>query len=192
MARPREFDRDEALEKAMRLFWAQGYAATSTEELVSAMGIGRQSLYDTFGDKRQLYLEALRRYHAAKSEMPTLPEPGESVAGAIRQALLRVVEKPQAEREIGCMGINATSAFCGIEPEASALALKTAARVEHAFAALVELGMARGEFPATLDAEAAGRFLYVTLQGLTVRAQAGAAPDTLREAVDFTMGSLSR
>src|SRR5216683_2144590 len=62
MARPREFDRDEALDRATRAFWAKGYASTSTEDLLAAMNIGRQSLYNAFGDKRRLYLEALERY----------------------------------------------------------------------------------------------------------------------------------
>ena len=62
MVRPREFDRDEALDHATRVFWAKGYASTSTEDLLTAMNIGRQSLYNAFGDKRKLYLEALERY----------------------------------------------------------------------------------------------------------------------------------
>src|ERR1700721_991383 len=64
MARPKEFDRDRALKKAMDVFWQQGYEATSTDDLVRAIGIGRQSMYDTFGDKHQLYVEALRLYEA--------------------------------------------------------------------------------------------------------------------------------
>ena len=62
MARPREFDREVALERATCVFWAKGYASTSTEDLLAAMGIGRQSLYNAFVDKRALYLEALERY----------------------------------------------------------------------------------------------------------------------------------
>ena len=62
MARPREFDRDEALERATGVFWAKGFASTSTDDLLTAMGIGRQSLYNAFQDKRALYLEALERY----------------------------------------------------------------------------------------------------------------------------------
>jgi TetR/AcrR family transcriptional repressor of nem operon len=62
MARPREFDREEALERATGVFWAKGYASTSTDDLLTAMGIGRQSLYNAFQDKRALYLEALERY----------------------------------------------------------------------------------------------------------------------------------
>src|SRR5258706_9867192 len=62
MARPREFDRDEVLERAMSVFWSKGFTATSTSDLVEAMQIGRQSMYDSFGDKRALYLEALAQY----------------------------------------------------------------------------------------------------------------------------------
>jgi AcrR family transcriptional regulator len=62
MVRPREFDRDEVLERAMSVFWSKGFAATSTSDLVEAMQIGRQSMYDSFGDKRALYLEALAQY----------------------------------------------------------------------------------------------------------------------------------
>src|SRR5260370_36792414 len=64
MGRPKEFDRDRALKKALDVFWQQGYEATSTDNLVRAIGIGRQSMYDTFGDTRQLYLEALPLYKA--------------------------------------------------------------------------------------------------------------------------------
>src|SRR5260370_34278679 len=64
MARPREFDRGEALKRALAVFWEKGFEATSTDDLVRAMSIGRQSMYDTFGDKHQLYLETLQLYEA--------------------------------------------------------------------------------------------------------------------------------
>lgn len=62
MARPKEFDRQHALDQAMELFWLRGYEATTMTDLRIAMGIGRQSLYDTFGDKDQLFQEVLARY----------------------------------------------------------------------------------------------------------------------------------
>ena len=190
MARTKEFDRGEVLERAMRLFWSQGYAATTTDDLLVAMGISRQSLYDTFGDKQALYFEALRLYHhdmAPPADMPV----GPSALGTIRQWLLRVTDKPAEDRKRGCMGINATVSFCGAEATVTGLAQGTAERAERVFTGLVEAGIERGEFDAELDAAAAGRFLYVTLQGLTVRAQAGASPKALRGAVDFALRSFT-
>ena len=64
MGRPREFDVDDALDRAMRVFWAKGYQGASLDDLLAAMGIGRGSLYKAFGDKRSLYLAALQRYDA--------------------------------------------------------------------------------------------------------------------------------
>ena len=66
MARHKEFDRDEALQRAMEVFWSRGYEAASVGELVKQMGINRQSLYDTFGDKHALYLQALDRYRVVE------------------------------------------------------------------------------------------------------------------------------
>src|SRR5262245_60325843 len=66
--RPRSFDRDQALERAMHLFWRQGYEATSVSDLTRAMGINPPSLYAAFGDKEQLYLEALGRYQQWRGE----------------------------------------------------------------------------------------------------------------------------
>ena len=66
--RPREFERDEALDKAMDLFWSQGYEATGVAQLCAHMGVGRQSLYNTFGDKESLFTEALTRYKQLRLE----------------------------------------------------------------------------------------------------------------------------
>ena len=64
----KQFDTDEALAKAMNAFWARGYEATSVQDLVACMGINRGSLYATFGDNRQLFIQALRRYDAQHRE----------------------------------------------------------------------------------------------------------------------------
>ena len=112
MARPREFDRDEALNAAMRLFWEKGFCRPSAEDLVTAMGIGRQSMYDTFGDKQQLYLEALRNYHreANGGVIEELRGGASSPLEAIRTALFTLADRDAAARALGCMGINATTA----------------------------------------------------------------------------------
>src|ERR1700730_2144482 len=78
MARQKEFDRDEVLHKAMEVFWSRGYEASSIQDLVKRMGINRQSLYDTFGDKHTLYLQALDRYREVEGRkiVELLEQPG--------------------------------------------------------------------------------------------------------------------
>src|SRR4030088_150825 len=94
MARQKEFDREEALQKAMEVFWSRGYEATSIQDLVKHMGINRQSLYDTFGDKHALYLKTLDRYREIEGRkvFELLERPG-SVKKTLRQLFEGVVER---------------------------------------------------------------------------------------------------
>src|SRR6202023_3859112 len=96
MARPKEFDQERALRKAVLLFSQQGFAATSTDELMRVMEVGRQSMYDTFGDKRALFLKALEMYvaesvHAINVE---LERPGSALA-AVRNALVTFAQRKE-------------------------------------------------------------------------------------------------
>src|SRR5438034_827557 len=100
MARQKEFDRDEALQGAMEVFWSRGFEAASIQDLVGRMGINRQSLYDTFGDKHALYLEALDRYHEVEGRrlVELLDQPG-SVKKCFSRLFEEVVEKALGDRE---------------------------------------------------------------------------------------------
>src|SRR5713226_2211779 len=111
MARQKEFDREETLHKAMEVFWSRGYEAASIRDLVKHMGINRQSLYDTFGDKHALYLQALDRYCEVQSRklFELLERPG-SVKKNLRELFEGVVEKALRDRERrGCFMGNAMS-----------------------------------------------------------------------------------
>ncbi len=105
MARPREFDRDTVLERAMSVFWTKGYAAASTEELVQAMGIGRQSLYAAFGDKWRLYVEALERYQqeSVAGHLHRLRSGASAIAG-VEALLVGLIPVDEEARRLGCMG----------------------------------------------------------------------------------------
>ena len=94
MARPKEFDQDQALRKAIHLFCQQGFAATSTDDLMRVMDVGRQSMYDTFGDKRALFLKALDMYvtESVRSINMELEKPGSALA-ALRNALVSFAER---------------------------------------------------------------------------------------------------
>src|SRR5438552_14300152 len=115
MARHKEFDREEVLHKAMEVFWSRGYEAASIQDLVRRMGINRQSLYDTFGNKHALYLRALDRYRTVEGRrlIELLERPG-SVKKSLRQLFGEVVETALCDREHrGCFMGNATSELAG-------------------------------------------------------------------------------
>src|SRR3978361_874518 len=126
MARPREFDRDVALDRATGVFWANGYAATSTDDLLAAMKIGRQSLYNAFGDKRALYLEALGRYQPGTTagHVARLCTPASALTG-IEALLLGLIVPNDRQRALGCMGVGAASEFGSGDPALVELRVKS-------------------------------------------------------------------
>src|SRR4029077_8154543 len=115
MARQKEFNRDEVLHKAMEDFWTRGYERASIQDLVKHMGINRQSIYDTFGDKHSLFLESLDRYREIQSRkvFAVLERPG-SVKKNLRQLFEEVVAKAlSAEGRRGCFVGNSMSELAG-------------------------------------------------------------------------------
>src|SRR6267378_2677768 len=126
MARPKEFDRDVAVARAMSVFWSKGYAATSTDDLLQAMKIGRQSLYDTFGDKRRLFVEALERYQreSIAGHLKRLRSSASPVAG-IEALVVGLIPSDRATREKGCMGVGATCEFGNADAELTECRVKS-------------------------------------------------------------------
>lgn len=191
MARPREFDRDTALQRAIETFAMHGFEGTTTPMLLSAMKIGRQSLYDTFGDKRKLYLEALRRY-SEDSVGATLSAmfASDSVLDGIEQALLRFVEEAATGTGQACLGIHAVTEFGTTAPDVAMVTADVTARTLLAFESRIRDGVARGELAATLDSAEAAHFLLATLSGLKVVARGGASLEVLRGIVRVALGAL--
>jgi TetR/AcrR family transcriptional repressor of nem operon len=192
MARHKEFDRDEALRKAMEFFWSRGYEAASVNDLVKHMGVNRQSLYDTFGDKRSLYLEALDLYREVEERklFGLLERPG-SVKKALRRLFQSVVEESlcdQARR--GCFIGNATSELAGRCPETAAKACRNMAAVEEALYRALLRGKMNGEIKNGRDLRATARFLYSNLQGLQLVAKATRDRKTLEDIVKVTLSAV--
>src|ERR1700733_9414394 len=171
MARPREFDREMALQRATGVFWAKGYASTSTEDLIAAMGIGRQSLYNAFGDKRSLYVEALERYQQATTSghLRSLDAPASPLEG-IEALLLGLIADDDVQRAMGCMGVGAVSEFGAADPELAALRAKVGPLVFNRLVDRLREGQAKGEIDVSMDAEAAAGFLQMTMTGLQLAA----------------------
>lgn len=191
MARPKEFDREQALRRAIPVFWEKGFAGTSTDDLVRAMGIGRQSLYDTFGDKRRLFLEALRTYStdSLAGFMKKL-RAGPTALAAIESLLVDLAEVRDETRELGCMGVNAVCELAREDDEVRAVIEMGSALLEQTLKDVIDDGKAKGDVDCTIDSRAAARFLATTLSGMKVQAKAGASIDALRDVAAFAVASL--
>src|SRR5260370_27005932 len=109
MARPKEFDQEKALRKAIHLFSQQGFAATSTDDLMRVMEVGRHSMYDTFGDKRALFLRALELYvtESGHSINVELERPGSALAAA-QNALVTLAQRKDGSSAAGCRVLTTT------------------------------------------------------------------------------------
>jgi TetR/AcrR family transcriptional regulator, transcriptional repressor for nem operon len=182
MPRVKEFDRDQALLRAAEVFWDRGYEAASTDELLAAMGIGRQSMYNAFGDKRRLYLEALRHYQGEYgADMVERLGAASSPLSALAGVLLEVARQTEGERRRGCMAVNAATEFGRSDHDVSAIVDSGTNLCHAAYARLLAEAKRRGEVRPDLDERAAARFLYSTLIGMRVSARSGASPEALQD-----------
>jgi len=192
MARPKEFDRDLALQKAMMVFWEKGYAATSAADLVQAMGIGRQSLYDTFGDKHQLYLEALALYSEASVAELVQSMRAARPLEAIEAMLMAFAARPEEQNALGCMGINSICEL-GLQDEAvNAVRERSGAPLRASLIALLEQAKAASDADPALDATAGADFILATLAGMKVIAKGGADAQALRSVGALAVQALGR
>src|SRR6266481_8972767 len=187
MARPKEFDRDEALQKAIGVFCEKGYAAASTDELMRAMKISRQSMYDTFGDKRQLYLEAFRRYVADSiNEQIGYLETSSPLAG-IEKMLVAFATRTERDGIVGCMGVNAICEFGRSDPEVTSLGNTESTRLTAALEQALRQAKRKKEISKTLKESAAAQFLRATLSGMKIAAKAGADTRALKSIAHFAL-----
>jgi AcrR family transcriptional regulator len=192
MARSKEFDRDEALRRAIPVFWERGFAGTSTDDLVAAMGIGKQSLYDTFGDKRRLFLEALRTYCTESvAALVKKVSAGASRLAAIEAVLVELANERPSRRAMGCLGVNSICEL-GDDEDVRAVTAMAAGFQETALTSLIEEAKRRREVSDSVDPRAAARFLAAILSGMRVQAKGGASVEALRDVAAFAVQGLRR
>ncbi|UFQ15470.1 MULTISPECIES: TetR/AcrR family transcriptional regulator [Streptomyces] len=187
MARTKEFDPDAALQSALELFWWRGYEATSMADLVEALGIGRASIYATFGNKHDLYLKALERYGEQQRPLllAELAQPGPALP-AVRAAVRRFGAEATAERRrlTGCFVTNTAAELAPHDATAARVVERNWDRVETLLHSALVRAQAQGELPADRDPLTLARMLLVLLQGLRVVGKASADPARVRDAVE--------
>ncbi|ADO70538.1 TetR/AcrR family transcriptional regulator [Stigmatella aurantiaca] len=193
MARVKEFDRDEALDAAIVTFAAHGFAGTSTETLLEAMGIGRQSMYDTFGDKRQLYLAALRKYGSdSVSEILALLDRATSPLAGMEAVLRDFARNPRRLGMSSCLGVSSICEFGRSDRDIAAINDEFGKLLEHAFETRARAAIEAGEVDETLNAREVAHYLSTTLCGMKVAAEGGASSAQLAGVVRMTLRSLAR
>jgi TetR/AcrR family transcriptional regulator, transcriptional repressor for nem operon len=191
MARPKEFDEDVVLQRAMEMFWERGYQATSTADLVEHLGIGRASLYGTFGSKHELFLRALDRYVDARVESLTavLTTPG-PVLPAIETVVNLFVKRASDLERPGCMVVNTAAELGPSDALAARRVQSTWSSLESTLASALLRARAQGEISEDKNPDAIASFLTVFIQGLLVVGKGAPNPKRLRLAAGQALSIL--
>ncbi|MFC9977478.1 TetR/AcrR family transcriptional regulator [Spirillospora sp. NPDC127200] len=193
MARPRQFDEQDAVTRATDLFWRRGYNATSVRDLGAELALTPSSLYRTFTDKHTLFLRALDHYRATESAEAEqrLDAADRPVRQVLRDWLLWLVACPSDdEAGRGCFVVNTATELGTAD---ASVRRRTEAAFEvtrQALRSLLDEGRRRGELPPDLDIDAAVELLFTTVLGLRVRERAGHDPARLATAIDAAVRSL--
>ncbi|MEV1201867.1 TetR/AcrR family transcriptional regulator [Microbispora rosea] len=192
--RPRAFDKDQALERALLLFWSRGYGATSVQDLVDALALERGSLYGAFGDKRRFYLAAVQLYwDTYERQLVTALE-----AGPVLPALREVLANPARAQEYasdvgvpqGCMIGNTTAELVPWDAEAREIVARSHARFTQTVSNALRRAQAAGEVTQAATPEAQAQLLLFTVQGLSLVARAGLDTSAALAAVDALIDAL--
>lgn len=181
MGRTKEFDEAVVLDQALELFRTRGYMHTSFEDLTEGLGVSRQSLYDTYGDKQTLYHTALRRYleRGLDGIRRKLDDP--APVRAVMEGLFEgLISGNCSKGSPGCLMVNSMVELAPHDAQTRAIAQSHAREIEAMIAARLTLAQRKGEISRTKDPVALARFFYHTLLGLSVAARALDNRDTLR------------
>ncbi|WP_169566998.1 TetR/AcrR family transcriptional regulator [Sneathiella limimaris] len=191
MPRAKCFDREEALQKAMRAFWARGYEATSVQDLVECMGINRGSLYDTFGDKHQLFMAALAQYtEASLTRGSALRQDGDSVmiiTDFLFSFMYRTLGDPEKR---GCFITNTTVERSAYDEECAQKIREYYDCIEKDFQDLIRRGQAAGEITNARSPEELASFFVGVMQGIRVLGKVRQEEAALRPMVEVALETL--
>lgn len=191
MARTKTFEPDAALDSAMRLFWDQGYEATSVDDLVGATGVNRASLYGTFGDKHALFLKALDRYTGVGLfSTVDLADETTPVRESLHALFDRLIARCLDGRGAGCLITNTICEFGARDPDVLDRARGALARMENALDLLIRRGQETGEIASDAPPRELARFLLNAMQGLQVVAKVNRDEHALRQIAARTLAAV--
>lgn len=190
--RPREFDIDRALEAATQQFWAVGYEATSLQDLLKSMSLSKSSLYQTFGNKHELFIRCLEHYQ--QSMVDKLKEELEN-SSSVKQFVSEFLEEVIAESNNrsgrkGCFLVNTANELSQRDTDIGRVVTDGTSNVAKVFQQAIELGITKKEISAKPPVEHLVGYLMTTISGLRTMIKAGAEQNTLKPVVDLIIKSL--
>jgi TetR/AcrR family transcriptional repressor of nem operon len=193
MNRARTFDPSTTLAQVVDLFSSKGYAETSMEDIVQTTGVSRYGLYGTFGNKRELFEQALEQYAEGmgKRSFLRLLEPGASLAHIRAIFEERVAEMCSPDHNKGCLFIHTAMELAPQDEELRGVLQRFMKRMSKAFAIGLDSAKGRGEVAREIDVDAAGELLTSTMFGLVVLGRTGFPKKTLESVVDMTLEGLA-
>ena len=180
----KQFDRDEVLDRAMQLFWEKGYEGTGMAELLERMEIGRQSLYDTFGNKRDLFLEVMEHYAKTRiREVRGILEGARSPLAGIRTLLKRYEEHSTCEGSLGCLFVN-TMAESAAPIEGFDCVLQDKLKgLEQMYRGVFEAAKEAGELRPDADTLGLARVMCSLMISVMLMGRIGVAKPMIRDAI---------
>ena len=192
MARPKEFDREAALDKAVDQFWTHGYEATSMSDLQRGMGIGRQSLYDTFGGKKQIFQEALKRYLEGMAEYSGSFLGAEDGLAAIR-AYFDVLVRDNTSGKVrrACMLFNTCAELASHDSEIRKQVRKGLVALQKRFELALGRAREQGTLSSTADIRSIAVFLTTQAGGILLLSKSGSSRKELRAAADIALRAVN-
>jgi TetR/AcrR family transcriptional regulator, transcriptional repressor for nem operon len=173
MSRVKEFDEEQVLKKALNVFWCKGYNGTSMQDLIDGLGISRSSLYDTYGDKRSLFLAALKMYHNihARATIDMITK-SDSILDTIKLIFKQTIEESVSDKlQKGCFAVNSSIDLAPHDKEITGIINANQKEVEDAFYKAVKKGQESGEISSRHSARMLARFILNTNYGIRVNAK---------------------
>lgn len=198
MARPQQFDREEVLDQALLVFWKQGFEAASIQDLVDATGLNRGSLYNSFGDKDELFTLVMERYRATAPTKPLViaandPEDTANTRVLISTFFDALVERAQNDGDYkGCLLTNTAAGFYGCSDAMADWVRETLQGLEQTLTTLVKRGQVRGDIASEAKASAIARSMVASAQGLNVLARTGASTQMLKDIAAMSVRIMDR
>lgn len=192
MARPRTFNEQEVLQQAMHTFWKKGYEGTSLSDLLSATGLSKSSLYDSFGSKRDLFLAAFEIYRKERMRVLDLHLNSQTTGYASIESFFQMVleHAQKEEKPFGCMSVNEAVEFGPHDAEVQQLIDRDFQGIEDALEAALIRGQKDGSVSVAKSARKLARALMVTHQGLQLMARSRTEAERLDDALSVMLETL--